>query len=465
MSEDGDMARLYQEAYGDVKADKEHDYNESVRIHDKYSYLYDRDSLDDKVPTNKYNVQDEKPTIEEEIMTTELSDEELDLVYKRYKLMQAENNDFMRDADEEANELIQKYNANAAKSQFSDRAIRTPDEYMNELGLIMNKKNQRQRFNIKLENFMAQIRFLNAVEKMKPADVYNINDPNYPGQFPINETRGLENVIGDLPAEFRKLFNQVNNIPEMQSGIRGFVFNETQAREHEYKDELREKYFRAKWDYYVKESLSKLKILHKDLEEAASVADGLNGHDAQKQKRAEYMYSFADYDNDRAKVRERFITEYNKKTTLKDIGEMLDKFVLDEKAEGLRYMDFTKDEQVKSAAKDTSNFEMSWTGRIFKDTDPLKPLLMDDESPLDGMGEGTDTAYRDILDRIKYEDERTDYSKNSLNQDQRTEIALFHSFKQDPFFKHYLYNHLRQFSEDIDEGVINFPEGPFTRDV
>jgi len=43
---------------------------------------------------------------------------------------------------------------------------------------------------------------------------------------------------------------------------------------------LREKYFRAKWDYYVKESLSKLKILHKDLEEAASVADGLNGHDA-----------------------------------------------------------------------------------------------------------------------------------------------------------------------------------------
>lgn len=115
---------------------------------------------------------------------------------------------------------------------------------------------------------------------MKPADVYNINDPNYPGQFPINETKGLENVIGDLPAEFRKLYNQVNALPEMQSGIRGFVFNEAQAREHEYKDEMREKYFRAKWDYYVKETLSKLKILHKDLEEAASVAEGPNGLDA-----------------------------------------------------------------------------------------------------------------------------------------------------------------------------------------
>ncbi len=32
MNEDSDMARLYREAYGDIKADKEHDYNESLRI-------------------------------------------------------------------------------------------------------------------------------------------------------------------------------------------------------------------------------------------------------------------------------------------------------------------------------------------------------------------------------------------------------------------------------------------------
>lgn len=38
MNEDADMARLYREAYGDVKAEKEFDYNESKRIHDKYAY-------------------------------------------------------------------------------------------------------------------------------------------------------------------------------------------------------------------------------------------------------------------------------------------------------------------------------------------------------------------------------------------------------------------------------------------
>lgn len=73
------------------------------------------------------------------------------------------------------------------------------------------------------------------------------------------------------------------------------------------------------------------------------------------------------------------------------------------------------------------------------------------------MPEGTDTPYRDILDRIKYEDARTDYSYKTLTPDQRTEMALFHSFKQDPYYKHFLYNHLSQFAEDIDEGIMNFP--------
>ena len=109
-------------------------------------------------------------------------------------------------------------------------------------------------------------------------------------------------------------------------------------------------------------------------------------------------------------------------------------------------MDFKnsdEQERVPSAEKDSSNFEMTWSGRIFKDADPLKPLLMDDPSPLDSMPEDVDTPYRDILARIKHEDSRTDYSKGTLTPEQKTEVALFHSFKQDPYFKHFLYNHMR----------------------
>jgi hypothetical protein len=46
------------------------------------------------------------------------------------------------------------------------------------------------------------------------------------------------------------------------------------------------------------------------------------------------MFNYADYDNDRARVKARFLKEVNKKTTLKDIGELLDKLILNEKTEG-----------------------------------------------------------------------------------------------------------------------------------
>ena len=36
------------------------------------------------------------------------------------------------------------------------------------------------------------------------------------------------------------------------------------------------------------------------------------------------MFNYLDYDNDRAKIREKYVKEMNKKTTLKDIGEALD---------------------------------------------------------------------------------------------------------------------------------------------
>ena len=58
-------------------------------------------------------------------------------------------------------------------------------------------------------------------------------------------------------------------------------------------------------------------------------------------RRAEFMYSYFDYDNDRSRVRERFVNDLHKKITLKEIGEQLDKFLLDERAEGLRFLDIT----------------------------------------------------------------------------------------------------------------------------
>jgi hypothetical protein len=112
------MARLYRETFNDVKAEKEYDYNESLRIHNKYSYLYEKDSLDNRVPTEKYDLNNERPDLDEQIFTTELSDEGIDLMYKRYKMMQVENTDLIRDLEADAKELLQKYSTGSAVSSL-----------------------------------------------------------------------------------------------------------------------------------------------------------------------------------------------------------------------------------------------------------------------------------------------------------------------------------------------------------
>ena len=52
---------------------------------------------------------------------------------------------------------------------------------------------------------------------------------------------------------------------------------------------------------------------------------------------------------------------------------------------------------------------------------------------------------------MQYADSQRDHSFSSLNDDERTELALFHSMKQDPYYKHYLRNLLRKEAEEEDE--------------
>lgn len=121
MDEDAEMAKLYREAYGDIKADKEADYNEAVRIHDKYSYQ----KRGEGVKGSAFDLSEEKKSLEEEMLTTELSDEGLDLIYKRYKMMKWDNSDALRDLDEEAAELFSQYNSGLARNE-DESEIRGP---------------------------------------------------------------------------------------------------------------------------------------------------------------------------------------------------------------------------------------------------------------------------------------------------------------------------------------------------
>lgn len=69
-------------------------------------------------------------------------------------------------------------------------------------------------------------------------------------------------------------------------------------------------------------------------------------------QRQEYMYNYLDWDNDRVRVRNRFIKDREKRTTLKEIGQLLDEFILDNKATYSQFYDPFTEDTVTSATKD-----------------------------------------------------------------------------------------------------------------
>ena len=93
-------------------------------------------------------------------------------------------------------------------------------------------------------------------------------------------------------------------------------------------------YFTAKWKWYVDQKMSQVRLTMRDIEESRYHAEQ---YDEWIEQRVDFMYNYLDYNNDRYQLREKFAHEMHKKTTLKDIGEKLDEFILDSKAKEMKY--------------------------------------------------------------------------------------------------------------------------------
>lgn len=87
MNNDSMTAQIYQGTYSNVKDDAELESKELKALHDKYDYVYDKERMKDKLPTEWYDLQ-ELDDAEDVQYSTDFTDEENDLVYKRYKMQQ-----------------------------------------------------------------------------------------------------------------------------------------------------------------------------------------------------------------------------------------------------------------------------------------------------------------------------------------------------------------------------------------
>lgn len=64
--------------------------------------------------------------------------------------------------------------------------------------------------------------------------------------------------------------------------------------------------------------MSKIQLTSRDLESAAHYH---TVSDPQIARRADFMFNYFDYDNDRERAMQKFRKEMNKQITLKDIGQ------------------------------------------------------------------------------------------------------------------------------------------------
>ena len=148
----------------------------------------------------------------------------------------------------------------------------------------------------------------------------------------------------------------------------------------------------------------------------------------------------------------------HKKTSLKDIGEKLDEFILSSKAKiaGAGYWEDGKHilEQPLAPTKDVDQSKFDWFESIAASFDPNTPNWMDDESQVDDIPTDEVFLAKEVMAEIKFRDAMRDHSIGTLTQEEHQEIALFHTMRQDPFYKHHMRTHLSKYADEIDNTTL-----------
>ena len=103
------------------------------------------------------------------------------------------------------------------------------------------------------------------------------------------------------------------------------VFDESSRQEFIDMQELKNRLFEAKWEWYKAQKFGQTKVVTKEMAEEATIADD---YDKWMTRRVEFMYDYLDFDNERAQIRNKFLDQMHKKSSLKDIGDKLDEFIL-----------------------------------------------------------------------------------------------------------------------------------------
>ncbi len=75
MNNDPNVAEMYKDAIYTLKTDKEFDYDNLKRIHDRFDYLKDKDKMYN-VPPSQYDLKEDEQESDDRVASTDFSDSE-----------------------------------------------------------------------------------------------------------------------------------------------------------------------------------------------------------------------------------------------------------------------------------------------------------------------------------------------------------------------------------------------------
>ena len=163
------------------------------------------------------------------------------------------------------------------------------------------------------------------------------------------------------------------------------------------------------------------------------------------------MYQFNDYFSDKYKIRQKVAEEIGKKVSLKEVNLLLNKMISEMRR--VYKDDLNRKLEFRYMNKDFTHHDFNVFNTVKQDYGEVFPDVYDDDQV---ASMNSDSVYRQIKD-IKEKIEKEENEVVDLEENDLYEIESYKAYKNDPVFKHYLYNHLSFFSEKLNDNMSTLP--------
>ena len=155
-------------------------------------------------PESHHDLKDDEYQTEDDIMSTELSEDDTNELYKRYKLAMhevKESRELLEEKEEKMIMQMQQTEKEAEGAFFDEESTR-------QIKTVGSKIIKKKIFESELEKKIAEIRLLHSMRNLKLSDILNDGDEMLDRSFsPYREFTRMVKDDPELPQELRRILN------------------------------------------------------------------------------------------------------------------------------------------------------------------------------------------------------------------------------------------------------------------